>query len=109
MIKKALIITAALAALALGGAALAGATPSSVSGSDELTGNTLDRASTAALAETGGGKVTDSERDAENGATYEVEVTKPDGSEVDVRLDDSYKVVVAETDREDNDDDRDED
>ena len=105
MIKKTLLIVAALAALALGGAALAGATPSDVSGSDELTGSTLDRASQAALAETGGGTVTESERDAENGATYEVEVTKDDGSEVDVRLDENYEVVVAETDREDDEDD----
>ena len=107
-LKKVLITVAALAALALGGAALAGATPSTITGGDDLTGNTLDRASKAALAETGGGKVTDSERD---GQTYEVEVTKDDGSEVDVHLDQNYKVVVAETDSEDgddNDDDRDE-
>jgi len=94
--KKIIIAVAVLAAAALGGAALAGAT----SGGG-LEGNTLDRASKAALAETGGGKVTDSERDGENGATYEVEVTKPDGSQVDVRLDDQYKVVTAERDDED--------
>ena len=72
-LKKILIAVAALAALALGGAALAGASPDNITGGDELTGSTLDRASKAALAETGGGKVTDSERDNENGATYEVE------------------------------------
>ena len=33
-------------------------------------------------------------------------MTKADGSEVDVRLDEQFKVVVAETDREDDDDDR---
>ena len=55
----------------------------------ELTGATLDRASKAALAKTGGGKVTDAERDSENGGTYEIEVTKADGSQVDVRLDDA--------------------
>ena len=100
-LKKTLIIIAGLAALALGGAALAGASPNDVTGSDNLTGSTYDRASKAALAETGGGKVTDSERDDENGATYEVEVTKADGTQVDVRLDEQFKVVVAETDRED--------
>ncbi len=101
-IKKTLIIIAGLVALALGGAALAGASPNDVTGSDQLSGSTLDRASEAALAKTGGGKVTDSERDSENGATYEVEVTK-DGKETDVRLDDQFKVVTAETDGEEND------
>ena len=41
----------------------------------------------AALAETGGGRVNAVERDSEHGATWEVEVTKLDGSTVDVRLD----------------------
>jgi len=108
-LKKTLLIIAGLAALALGGAALAGASPNDVTGGDKLTGTTYDRASKAALAATGGGKVTDSERDGENGATYEVEVTKADGSQVDVRLDDNFKVVVAETDREDTADDKDAD
>jgi uncharacterized membrane protein YkoI len=94
--KKTLLIVAGLAALALGGAALAGAS----SGSDNLSGSTYDRAEKAALAETGGGKVTDTERDSENGATYEVEVTKPDGNTVDVRLDQNYDLVVIEGDNE---------
>jgi hypothetical protein len=38
------------------------------------------------------------ETDNENGATYEVEVTKPDGTTVDVRLDENDKVVVIEGD-----------
>jgi len=98
-LKKILIAVGVLAAAALGGAALAGAT----SGGDNenaLTGSTLDRASQAALAKTGGGKVTGSERDGENGATNEVEVTK-DGKQVDVRLDDQFNVVVVEGDHED--------
>ena len=102
-IKKTLIAVAVLAAAALGGAALAGAT----SGGDNenaLTGTTLDRASKAALAETGGGKVTGSERDGEDGATYEVEVTK-DGKQVDVRLDDQFDVLKVEGDHEDQGDD----
>ena len=99
-LKKTLLLLAGLAALALGGAALAGAS----SGNDNLSGSTLTRAEKAALAETGGGKVTDSERDNEHGATYEVEVTKADGDQVDVRLDDQFKVVAAEPDHEDADD-----
>ena len=96
-LKKTLLILAGLAALALGGAALAGAS----SGDGKLSGTTYDRAEKAALAETGGGKVTDTERDNENGATYEVEVTKDGGGQVDVRLDDQFKVVAAEPDHED--------
>ena len=41
------------------------------------------------------------ERDSEDGATWEVEVTKPDGTTVDVRLDQGYAVVVIEGDTED--------
>ena len=40
------------------------------------------------------------ERDSENGATWEVEVTKTDGTTVDVRLDASYQVVVVDGDSE---------
>ena len=40
------------------------------------------------------------ERDTENGATWEVEVTKPDGKTVDVRLDENFKLVVVEGDSE---------
>jgi len=104
-VKKVLITVAALAALALGGAALAGATPSTITGGDDLTGNTLDRASKAALAETGGGTVTDSERDDDTGG-YEVEVTKDGGGETDVQLDEQFQVLT--TDVENGDDDRDE-
>lgn len=102
--KKVLITVAALAALALGGSALAGAASGGDSeagdASKPITGDAKTRAGKAALAETGGGKVNQTELDNENGATYEVEVTKPDGSQVDVRLDDKFNVVVAETDSE---------
>ena len=88
---------AALAAFALGGATLAGATGGDDS-DQKLTGATLERASAAALRATGGGTVNETERDSENGATYEVEVTKPNGKTVDVRLDESFGVVVIEGD-----------
>ena len=52
----------------------------------------------AALDATGGGTVNSVETDSENGATYEVEVTEPDGKTVDVRLAKNYKVVVIEGD-----------
>jgi len=103
-LKKVLITVVALAALALGGSAIAGAASGGDSeagdGSKAITGDAQTRAGKAALAETGGGKVNQSELDNENGATYEVEVTKPDGSTVDVRLDDKFNVVVVEGDSE---------
>lgn len=91
---------AALAAFALGGAAFAGAMGGDDSdGADRaLTGRTLEQATAAALGATGGGTVNETEFDSENRATYEVEVTKPNGSTVDVRLDESFGVVVIEGD-----------
>ena len=81
-------------AVAGGGVALAGA------GDDEatVTGHQADAATAAALEATGGGRANAVERDSENGATWEVEVTRPDGTTVDVRLDDRYRVVVIEDD-----------
>ena len=94
---------AALGALALGGAAIAGATggDEQESASGNLAADDAAHARKAALAETGGGEVNAVERDGENGATYEVEVTKPDGSTVDVRLDENFKTVIVEGDEED--------
>jgi uncharacterized membrane protein YkoI len=91
--KKVVLGVLALAALALGGAAIAGATGGDDDGSERaITGNALDRASAAALQETGGGKVTGTEAGDEEGA-YEVEVTRSDGSQVDVHLDDRFNVL----------------
>jgi uncharacterized membrane protein YkoI len=59
-----------------------------------------DAATRAALRATGGGTANSVESDSENGATYEVEVTKPDGATVDVRLDADFRVVVIEGDEE---------
>ena len=103
MQRRPILIAAAAAtgtALALaGGAAIAGAT----SGDDgaSLTGKTLARASAAALKATGGGEVNQTEYDSEKGATYEVEVTKPNGATVDVRLDGSFNVIAVDGDQED--------
>jgi uncharacterized membrane protein YkoI len=102
-LKKVLITVVALAALALGGSAIAGAASGgdSESGdaSKQITGDAKASAEKAAVAKTGG-KVNQSELDNENGATYEVEVTKPDGSTADVRLDDRFNVVAVEADSE---------
>jgi len=65
-----------------------------------VTGPDADRATAAALTQTGGVRANAVERDSENGATWEVEVVNPDGSTSDVRLDASYQVVVVERDSE---------
>jgi uncharacterized membrane protein YkoI len=87
---------AAVAVLAVGGVAIAGAAGGGDDdGSDKaISGQALDRASSAALAETGGGKVTETEVGDEEGA-YEVEVTRDDGSQVDVHLDQDFKVLSS--------------
>ena len=100
-LKGALIAGGVIAVLATGGAAIAGATGGDDDGTDRaITGSALERASQAALKETGGGKVTETEAGDEE-SYYEVEVTKPDGSQVDVQLDRAFKVVGSKTDRED--------
>jgi hypothetical protein len=62
-----------------------------------ITGDALARAEAAALAETGGGEVTETEVGDEE-SYYEVEVTLEDGSQVDVQLDEDFAVVGSETD-----------
>ena len=102
MRRRATLIAAGVVAvtgLALGGAAIANATQSDDGA--KLSGSTLQRASAAALKATGGGEVNATEYDSEKGATYEVEVTKPNGSTVDVRLDGSFKVIAIDVDQED--------
>jgi len=91
---------AALAAFALGGAAIAGATQGEEGDEAEqgLSGQVAERAKAAALEETGGGSVTEMERDVEDGRTYQVEIRKADGSTVDVDLDASYRVVEVDVD-----------
>jgi len=88
---------AALAALALGGGAIVQA--SGDDGERSVTGPQADRATAAALQITKGGKANSG--DNENGATWEVEVTKPDGKTVDVRLDEKLGLVIVEGDTED--------
>ncbi|HEY8000791.1 MAG: PepSY domain-containing protein [Vicinamibacteria bacterium] len=127
-IKGVAAALAAVAALAVGGAAIAGASgngnsspqqptasqSSEPAGSQEgtgesqdgnegpdqaITGSALDQASAAALAHTGGGQVTGTEVGDEQ-SYYEVEVTRDDGSQVDVQLDRAFHVVSSEADSE---------
>lgn len=62
-----------------------------------ITGEALQRASQAALDHIGEGRVTETEVDDEE-SKYEVEITRPNGTQVDVQLDASFNVVGAEDD-----------
>ncbi len=97
--RRYLIIGGSILALSAGGAAAAIAT-SSDDGETQATGPGADRARAAALRVVPGGTANAVERDSENGATWEVEVTRPDGKTVDVRLDETYGLVVVEGDSE---------
>ena len=88
------------AAATIGGIAAAGNGDDGPA-SHQYTPQQADQAKQAALDATGGGTVNSVESDSENGATYEVEVTRPDGTTVDVRLDEAFQVVVVEGDSED--------
>ena len=101
--KRSLVIGAGVL-LAAGAAGTTAAVASGDNGDDgdaSVTGPQAQRASAAALDITGGGHANSVERDGENGATWEVEVTGPDGVTVDVRLDEHLALVVVERDGED--------
>jgi uncharacterized membrane protein YkoI len=103
---KLLIAGAAVAVAAIAGAGAAVA----VAGGDDdeapITGEALEKASAAALAHTGGGRVTETEVGDEE-SYYEVEVTLDDGSQVDVQLDENFTVVGGSVDDETEDDEAD--
>ena len=103
--KKRIATVAGLAlaatATVTGGVAVASGGEDPEPGSQDYTSQQAATATQAALEETGGGTANSVERDSEDGATWEVEVTRPDGTTVDVRLDQQYAVVVVEGDTED--------
>ena len=110
--KARIAIATGIAVAALAGAG--GAVLASTSGHDtdtHISGDTLARATAAALTHTGQGRVTGIEVGDEE-SLYEVEVTLDDGSQVDVQLDAAFHVVSAsgdievaeDRDAEDNDD-----
>jgi uncharacterized membrane protein YkoI len=105
--KKTKIAVAAGAAVLLAGG-IAG-TAVAGSGDDDATDRPipaadLEQASEAALAETGGGEVTETEVNDEE-SKYEVEVTLDDGTQVDVQLDENFEVVGTKTEGAENGDD----
>ena len=100
-------IAGGIATIALLGAGTGAAVASGVgdSGGDHpITGAALDHATAAALAYTGGGRVTGTENGDEE-SQYEVEVTLDNGNQVDVQLDTQFHVVSSKADKEDAKDD----
>ena len=77
-----------------------GAGVSVAAGGDDdapLRGDSYDRATAAALEETGGGTVLETEV-GDDGAAYSVEVRTQDGRVVEVHLDGSFRVIGTEAD-----------
>ncbi len=100
MKRKHLVIGGVLLALSAGGVGVAVAAGGGEDAKEQVSGPAADRAREAALA-AHPGTANAVERDSENGATWEVEITGDDGRTVDVRLDENYKVIVVEGDGED--------
>lgn len=95
------VVSVAAVVVALG--AIAGGTIAIASINDSeggVTGPDADRAIQAALDAAGGGVAGVVERDDENGAAWEVEVTGVDGVTVDVRLNEDLELVTIEGDQE---------
>lgn len=102
--KKIAIGATAIAVLALGGGGVAAAEKGHVpdtggkpSGQQETT--SLEKAKSLALDHIKGGRVTGTEVGDEEGA-YEVEVTRKDGSQVDVHFDNNLKILSTPADHE---------
>ena len=93
---RTILVAGALAAAAATGTGIAVAGGGDDDGTEvPIAGADLDRASAAALAHTGGGRVTETEVGDEE-SLYEVEVTLDDGSQIDVQLDQAFNVVGSE-------------
>ncbi|MDH3250136.1 MAG: PepSY domain-containing protein [Acidimicrobiia bacterium] len=88
-----------VAAVAVAGAIPLSGVAGAAAGETEtpITGSALERATQVALTHIGGGRVTATESGDED-SYYEVEVTRDDGTQVDVQLDESFSVVGSEED-----------
>jgi uncharacterized membrane protein YkoI len=95
---KKMIIVAAAALMLLVGAGVAYASGSGGDTSGQATGPNLDKAKSVALEQVNG-QVTGSEVGDEEGA-YQIEVTKADGTKVDVNIDKNFNVINAQADNE---------
>lgn len=98
--RKAILAGAAASALALGGVGVASAVGGDDDGERQATGPDADRAKAAALRLVPDGTANAVERDSEKGATWEVEIRRPDGSTVDVRLGANLEKVAIDADSE---------
>jgi hypothetical protein len=103
MNRRKLIPIAAAGLLVLGGGAYAAGVGDDDATDTPITGPALAKAKAAALAHTGAGEVTGTE-DGDEESRYEVEVTLPNGNQVDVQLDASFEVVGSERDGRDEED-----
>jgi hypothetical protein len=97
--RNTLIAGGAAAILAVCGVGVASAVSD---GDGGATGPGADQARAAALRLIPGGHANAVERDGEKGATWEVEVRRPDGATVDVRLGANYETVAIDRDSEGN-------
>ncbi len=95
---KTLLVAVALAMWLLVGAGVAFATGSD-SSEQQATGPGIEKAKSVALEHTNGGRVTGTEIGDEEGY-YEVEVTRNDGTQVDVHLDRDFNVLSTPADHE---------
>jgi uncharacterized membrane protein YkoI len=99
--RTAWIIAAAVAAAALGGASVAAASVNPFDDDTTGSGGTQqplnqtdrDKAVDAAMAKAGPGQVTEVERGDDAGSSYEVEIRKSDGSEVEVNIGPNFQVL----------------
>jgi CO dehydrogenase/acetyl-CoA synthase gamma subunit (corrinoid Fe-S protein) len=98
--RRYIAVAGAVLAVSAAGVGVAVAGGQSGDAKEQVSGPGADQAREAALA-AHPGTANSVERDSENGATWEVEVTGTDGKTVDVRLDSNYKVVTIEGDGED--------
>ncbi len=117
--RKSVAAVAAIGALALGGSAIAIAASTSsqssgtaaaqapggangghtANGKTEklLTGDTAAKVKAAALAKVPGGTVERVETDADHGSPYEAHVTKSDGTQLEVLVNDQFQVTAVNT------------
>lgn len=98
--RKAFVAGGAALALALGGVGVASALGGGDDGDERAMGPDAARARAAALRLVPGGTANAVERDTEKGATWEIEVRRPDGSTVDVRLGAGLEKVAIDADSE---------
>lgn len=91
-------LTVGLVVAVVGLAIGAGLALATGGGDDErLRGSTYERATAAALEHAGGGEVLETET-GDDGAVYEVEIRRSDGSEIEVQLDQNFEVLGSESD-----------